>query len=161
MDPVDLRETTMDPKKSHFYKVLLTDVVTTHKVVNDLMGPESEYRRRYLESGEYKNAVLKVIDDEVELYHTLLVKFLAYAHEVVEERALPEEDGLKPVQRRILYTCKELSLLPGSAFRKSSKIAGDVMGDFHPHGTEAIYQAMVKMAQEFNYRYPLIDGQGN
>lgn len=105
MDPIDLRETTMDPTKSHFYRVLLTDIPETYKVIDDLMGSESQSRRRYLESGEYKDAVLKVVEDEVELYHALLVKFLTYAHEVVEERALPEEDGLKPVQRRILYTC--------------------------------------------------------
>ncbi|CAG8825063.1 11865_t:CDS:1, partial [Dentiscutata erythropus] len=80
----------------------------------------------------------------------------------VEDRALPQlQDGLKPVQRRILYTLYELGLLPNKGYRKSAKTVGDVMGKYHPHGEQSIYQAMVKMAQDFNYRYPLVDGQGN
>ena len=77
-------------------------------------------------------------------------------------RALPDaRDGLKPVHRRILYAMRELRLTPTGGFRKSAKISGDVMGDFHPHGDAAIYDAMARLAQDFNMRYPLVDGQGN
>ena len=77
-------------------------------------------------------------------------------------RALPDaRDGLKPVHRRILYGMHILRLDPGSAFKKCAKIVGDVMGSFHPHGDQAIYDALVRLAQDFSSRYPLIDGQGN
>ena len=77
-------------------------------------------------------------------------------------RALPDaRDGLKPVHRRILYGMRLLRLDPGAAFKKSAKIVGDVMGNFHPHGDQAIYDALVRLAQDFASRYPLIDGQGN
>lgn len=151
----------MDPEKRRFFEVALTDIPETYQAIDELMGVDSEHRKEHLESGLYKDAILEVIEERVELHRALLVKFLAYAHEVVEDRALPEEDGLKPVQRRIMYTCHQLDLSPSAHYRKSSKIVGDVVGDYHPHGNESIYQAMVKMAQPFNYRYPLIDGQGN
>src|SRR5260370_11891782 len=70
-------------------------------------------------------------------------------------------DGLKPVHRRILYGMRLLRLDPGTAFKKSAKIVGDVMGSFHPHGDQAIYDAMVRLAQDFSSRYPLVDGQGH
>ena len=77
-------------------------------------------------------------------------------------RALPDaRDGLKPVHRRILHVMRTLRLDPGAAFKKSAKVVGDVMGNFHPHGDQAIYDAMVRLAQDFAQRYPLIDGQGN
>ena len=77
-------------------------------------------------------------------------------------RALPDaRDGLKPVHRRILYGMRLLRLDPGTAFKKSAKIVGDVMGNFHPHGDQAIYDALVRLAQDFSSRYPLVDGQGN
>ena len=77
-------------------------------------------------------------------------------------RALPDaRDGLKPVHRRILYGMRQLRLDPGAAFKKSAKIVGDVMGNFHPHGDQAIYDALVRLAQDFSSRYPLVDGQGN
>jgi topoisomerase IV subunit A len=77
-------------------------------------------------------------------------------------RALPDaRDGLKPVHRRILYAMRELRLSPTGGFRKSAKISGDVMGNYHPHGDMAIYDAMARLAQDFNVRYPLVDGQGN
>src|SRR5690606_22886261 len=80
----------------------------------------------------------------------------------ITSRALPDvRDGLKPVHRRVLYAMKRLSLTADAAFRKSAKVVGDVMGDYHPHGDQAIYDAMVRLAQDFNSRYPLIDGQGN
>ncbi|MGI6558952.1 MAG: DNA gyrase subunit A [Limnochordia bacterium] len=88
--------------------------------------------------------------------------YLTYAMSVIVERALPDvRDGLKPVQRRILYGMSELSLWPDRPHRKSARIVGEVMGKFHPHGDAAIYDAMVRMAQDFSIRYPLVDGHGN
>ncbi|MBT9382815.1 DNA topoisomerase IV subunit A [Pseudooceanicola sp. CBS1P-1] len=89
-------------------------------------------------------------------------RYLTYALSTIMNRALPDaRDGLKPVHRRILYAMRELRLGPASRFRKSSKISGDVMGNYHPHGDTAIYDAMARLAQDFNVRYPLVDGQGN
>ncbi|QIB35896.1 DNA topoisomerase IV subunit A [Ancylobacter pratisalsi] len=89
-------------------------------------------------------------------------RYLAYALSTIMHRALPDaRDGLKPVHRRILYGMRLLRLDPGGGFRKSAKIVGDVMGSFHPHGNMAIYDAMVRLAQDFAQRYPLVDGQGN
>ncbi|MCY4540828.1 MAG: DNA topoisomerase IV subunit A [Rhodobacteraceae bacterium] len=89
-------------------------------------------------------------------------RFLQYALSTITNRALPDaRDGLKPVQRRILYAMRELKLGPNSGFRKSAKISGDVMGNYHPHGDQAIYDALARMAQYFNLRFPLVDGQGN
>ncbi|EAQ04097.1 DNA topoisomerase IV subunit A [Pseudooceanicola batsensis HTCC2597] len=89
-------------------------------------------------------------------------RYLTYALSTIMHRALPDaRDGLKPVHRRILYAMRELRLSAGGRFRKSSKISGDVMGNFHPHGDQAIYDAMARLAQDFNVRYPLVDGQGN
>jgi DNA gyrase subunit A len=88
--------------------------------------------------------------------------YLDYAMSVIVARALPDiRDGLKPVQRRILYAMSELSLRPGSSYKKSARIVGEVMGKYHPHGDAPIYEAMVRMAQDFSLRYPLVDGQGN
>jgi len=89
-------------------------------------------------------------------------RYLTYALSTIMDRALPDaRDGLKPVHRRILYAMRELRLSATGGFRKSAKISGDVMGNYHPHGDAAIYDAMVRLAQEFNVRYPLVDGQGN
>jgi topoisomerase-4 subunit A len=89
-------------------------------------------------------------------------RYLQYALSTIMHRALPDaRDGLKPVHRRILYAMRELRLSPGGGFRKSAKISGDVMGNYHPHGDAAIYDAMARLAQDFNMRYPLVDGQGN
>ncbi|MEE8500826.1 MAG: DNA gyrase subunit A, partial [Kiloniellales bacterium] len=88
--------------------------------------------------------------------------YLDYAMSVIIARALPDvRDGLKPVHRRILYAMKEAGYDWNRAYRKSAKVIGDVMGTYHPHGDQAIYDAMVRMAQEFSMRLPLIDGQGN
>ncbi len=100
--------------------------------------------------------------DEVPLRDALEERYLAYALSTIMHRALPDaRDGLKPVHRRILYGMRLLNLNPGAAFKKSAKIVGDVMGSFHPHGDQAIYDAMVRLAQDFSSRYPLVDGQGN
>ncbi|EAQ13137.1 topoisomerase-4 subunit A [Maritimibacter alkaliphilus HTCC2654] len=89
-------------------------------------------------------------------------RYLTYALSTIMNRALPDaRDGLKPVHRRILFAMRELRLNSGGRFRKSSKISGDVMGNYHPHGDAAIYDAMARLAQDFNVRYPLVDGQGN
>ncbi len=89
-------------------------------------------------------------------------RYLTYALSTIMNRALPDaRDGLKPVHRRILYAMRELRLSAGGGFRKSAKISGDVMGNYHPHGDAAIYDAMARLAQDFNLRYPLVDGQGN
>ncbi len=100
--------------------------------------------------------------EPVNLREALEERYLAYALSTIMGRALPDaRDGLKPVHRRILYGMQILRLDPGTAFKKCAKIVGDVMGSFHPHGDQAIYDALVRLAQDFSSRYPLIDGQGN
>ena len=88
--------------------------------------------------------------------------YLSYAMSVIVSRALPDvRDGLKPVQRRILYAMHDLGMRPGSSFKKSARLVGEVLGKYHPHGDSAVYEAMVRMAQDFSLRVPLVDGQGN
>ncbi len=100
--------------------------------------------------------------EDVGLRAALEERYLAYALSTIMNRALPDaRDGLKPVHRRILYGMRLLHLDPGAAFKKSAKVVGDVMGNFHPHGDQAIYDALVRLSQEFSQRYPLVDGQGN
>ena len=99
---------------------------------------------------------IRMIEDEMR------TSYLDYAMSVIVTRALPDvRDGLKPVQRRILFGMQELGLAPTSGFKKTARVTGEVMGKFHPHGDSAIYDALVRMAQEFSLRYPLITGQGN
>src|SRR5256885_3483407 len=99
---------------------------------------------------------------EIALREALEERYLAYALSTIMHRALPDaRDGLKPVHRRILYGMRLLRLDPGTPFKKSAKIVGDVMGSFHPHGDQSIYDALVRLAQDFSSRYPLVDGQGN
>src|SRR5512140_624780 len=99
---------------------------------------------------------------EIALREALEERYLAYALSTIMHRALPDaRDGLKPVHRRILYGMRLLRLDPGTPFKKSAKIVGDVMGSCHPHGDQSIYDALVRLAQDFAARYPLIDGQGN
>ncbi|HTY02712.1 MAG TPA: DNA gyrase subunit A, partial [Rhodocyclaceae bacterium] len=88
--------------------------------------------------------------------------YLSYAMSVVRSRALPQvEDGLKPVQRRILYAMNEMRLAASAKHVKSARVVGDVIGKYHPHGDTSVYDAMVRVAQDFSLRYPLVDGQGN
>src|SRR5690625_2383472 len=88
--------------------------------------------------------------------------FLDYSMSVIVSRALPDvRDGLKPVHRRILHGMNELGITPDKSYKKSARIVGDVMGKYHPHGDSAIYDTMVRMAQDFSFRYPLVDGHGN
>ena len=100
--------------------------------------------------------------ENVELRTALEERYLAYALSTIMHRALPDvRDGLKPVHRRILYAMRELKLDPAGSYLKCAKIVGEVMGDFHPHGNQAIYDALARLAQDFAVRYPLVDGQGN
>ncbi|WP_025755566.1 DNA gyrase subunit A [Mycoplasmopsis cricetuli] len=104
------------------------------------------------------NERLTPIDVDKEMRNS----FLEYAMSVIVSRALPDaRDGLKPVHRRILYDMSELGILPTSQHRKSARIVGDVLGKYHPHGDSSVYEAMVRMAQDFSMRYPLVDGHGN
>lgn len=99
---------------------------------------------------------------EINITTEMKTSFLSYAMSVIVARALPDvRDGLKPVHRRILYGMDELGVYPEKTFKKSARIVGDVMGKYHPHGDSAIYDAMVRMAQTFSYRYPLVNGHGN
>lgn len=99
---------------------------------------------------------------DVDLSNQMRTSFLDYAMSVIVARALPDvRDGLKPVHRRILYGMNELGVTPEKPYKKSARIVGDVMGKYHPHGDSAIYESMVRMAQDFSYRYMLVDGHGN
>ncbi len=98
----------------------------------------------------------RLIEDEMQQ------SFINYSMSVIVSRALPDvRDGLKPVHRRILYAMNELGLVPGRAYKKSATVVGDVLGKYHPHGDSSVYDALVRMVQDFSLRYPLVDGQGN
>ncbi|HUF64944.1 MAG TPA: DNA gyrase subunit A [Gemmatimonadaceae bacterium] len=100
--------------------------------------------------------VRRVIDDEIK------ESFITYSMSVIVSRALPDvRDGLKPVHRRVLYAMNELGLVPGRPYKKSATVVGDVLGKYHPHGDASVYDALVRMVQDFSLRYPLVDGQGN
>ena len=99
---------------------------------------------------------------DVRLVDALSERYLSYALSTIMARSLPDvRDGLKPVHRRLLFAMRQLRLDPNSGFKKSARVVGDVIGKFHPHGDQAIYDALVRLAQDFALRYPLIDGQGN
>lgn len=99
---------------------------------------------------------------EIDLTKEMKTSFLSYAMSVIVSRALPDvRDGMKPVHRRIMFGMNELGVYSDKAYKKSARIVGEVMGKFHPHGDSAIYDSMVRMAQDFSYRYPLVDGHGN
>ena len=99
---------------------------------------------------------------DIEIVDALEERYLAYALTTIMDRALPDvKDGLKPVHRRLLFAMRQLNLSPNSSFKKSARIVGEVMGRFHPHGDQAIYDTLVRLAQDFSVRWPLINGQGN
>src|SRR5690554_5764602 len=99
---------------------------------------------------------------QVDIDSEMRAAYLDYAMSVIVSRALPDaRDGLKPVHRRILYAMYDMGLRPDSPYRKSARIVGEVLGKYHPHGDAAVYDAMVRLAQDFSMRYPLVDGQGN
>src|SRR5712691_2689965 len=98
----------------------------------------------------------------VELKKALEERYLSYALSTIMHRALPDaRDGLKPVHRRILHAMRQLRLDPSAGFKKCARVVGDVIGKFHPHGDQAVYDALVRLAQSFAVRYPLVEGQGN
>src|SRR3979409_1514718 len=100
--------------------------------------------------------------EDIALRDALEERYLAYALSTIMHRALPDaRDGRKPVHRRLLYAMRLLRLDPGAAFKKCARVVGDVIGKFHPHGDQAVYDALVRLAQDFAQRYPLVDGQGN
>lgn len=131
-----------------------------NQIPEEIQGPEdetaveaAETAQRHIASGNIK---FQSLEGEME------TSYLNYAMSVIVSRALPDvRDGLKPVHRRILYVMNNMGLRHTAKFRKSAAVVGDVMGTFHPHGDSAIYDAMVRLAQDFSMRYPLVDGQGN
>src|SRR5688572_2144692 len=133
-------------------------------------GPDKARGRRPGSSGDEKAALpagttptimaKQVVPRTVET--EMRQSFLDYAMSVIVARALPDaRDGLKPVHRRILYAMGELGMGPTSAYKKSARVVGEVLGKYHPHGDSSVYEAMVRMAQDWSLRYPLVDGQGN
>ncbi|MEQ9197714.1 MAG: DNA topoisomerase IV subunit A [Parvibaculum sp.] len=101
-------------------------------------------------------------ENEINLREALETRYLAYALSTIMHRALPDvRDGLKPVHRRVLFAMRQLRLEPGQGFKKSARVVGDVIGRYHPHGDQSVYDALVRLAQDFSVRYPLVDGQGN
>ena len=104
----------------------------------------------------------KISVRKIDIDREMQQSYLDYAMSVIVSRALPDaRDGLKPVQRRILYAMHDLGLAPNSAYKKSARIVGEVLGKYHPHGDSAVYEAMARMAQDFSMRCMLVDGQGN
>src|SRR5258706_16046893 len=100
--------------------------------------------------------------EEIALREALEERYLQYALSTITGRALPDaRDGLKPVHRRLLFAMQQLRLDPGQGFKKCARVVGDVIGKFHPHGDQSVYDALVRLAQDFAQRYPLVDGQGN
>src|SRR6056297_1641083 len=127
-------------------------------------NPERENKNQ--EIVKEKNSWLKEKDSSdvvnTEVGSEMKKAYLDYAMSVIVSRALPAvEDGLKPVQRRILYAMHLMRLKYNTSTKKSARVVGDVIGKFHPHGDSAVYEAMVRMAQDFSLRYPLVFGQGN
>ena len=116
---------------------------------------------------EYDPEELEIIQDnpgvqDIDLNSEMKNSFLSYAMSVIVSRALPDvRDGMKPVHRRILYAMDQIGVYHDKPHKKSARIVGDVIGKYHPHGDTAVYEAMVRMAQDFSYRYPLVDGHGN
>src|SRR5215211_5776814 len=96
------------------------------------------------------------------IHEEIKESFINYSMSVIVSRALPDvRDGLKPVHRRVLYAMNELGLVPGRPYKKCATVVGDVLGKYHPHGDQSVYDALVRLVQDFSMRYPLVDGQGN
>lgn len=162
------KEIINDDEDSKYYdhtdelKVVFSDESEVKKIIID---DEEEIIPQNNEEYKVKS---QLIDEETEFLAPINVSqemrksFLEYAMSVIVSRALPDaRDGLKPVHRRILYSMSELGVTSSDPFKKSARIVGDVLGKYHPHGDIAIYESMVRMAQDFSLRYPLIDGHGN
>src|SRR5262245_55054003 len=107
----------------------------------------------------------EILKDDIRpeaLGKALSERYLAYALSTITQRALPDvRDGLKPVHRRLLWAMRLLGLNPAAGFKKCARVVGDVIGKYHPHGDQSVYDALVRLAQDFAVRYPLVDGQGN
>ncbi|VVB82487.1 DNA gyrase subunit A [uncultured archaeon] len=131
---------------------------------NEEVQEEKENKKAKVEEVEEED---KPVEDHkriipTEVSEEMKKSYLDYAMSVIVSRAIPAiEDGMKPVQRRILYAMQQMGLKPGTQTKKSARLVGDVIGKFHPHGDTAVYEAMVRMAQDFSLRYPLVYGQGN
>lgn len=162
------KEIINDDEDSKYYgqtdelKVVFSDESEVKKIVVD------EDEEIIPQNNEEYQVKSQLIDEETEFLAPINVSqemrksFLEYAMSVIVSRALPDaRDGLKPVHRRILYSMSELGVTSSDPFKKSARIVGDVLGKYHPHGDSAIYESMVRMAQDFSLRYPLIDGHGN
>jgi len=140
---------------------LIDNGVSDDLVTGDTEEEKKENRKKLKEqmlvsAGIGKNVFSKNLD--VVMHESMM----PYSEHVILDRALPRvEDGLKPVQRRILYTMHEQGLTPDKPYKKSAKVVGDCLGKYHPHGDTSVYDAMVRLAQDFNLRAPLLDGHGN
>lgn len=132
------------------------EIKDTQEIIEETQNEQEDINQTYNPEFVPGQIAERSITDEMK------ANFLDYSMSVIVDRALPEiKDGLKPSQRRILVTMNDLNLLPSAHYRKSAKIAGDTSGNYHPHGETVVYPTMVKLAQEFSTRYPLVDGQGN
>lgn len=136
------------------------------KKTEDLKTEQEDEQKEVKEEKQEKQEVSSDYIDgatkEINISTEMKTSFLNYSMSVIVSRALPDvKDGLKPVQRRIIHAMNELGMYSNTAYKKSARITGEVMGKYHPHGDSSIYDAMVRMAQPFSFRYPLVDGHGN
>ena len=170
MSPSQLRETTMAPQTRRLVQMTIDAKDSPDQMLDMLLAKKRAARpprvaREQGQSGAHivKNQELNFEGIEKEPLKSFAERaYLDYSMYVILDRALPHiGDGLKPVQRRIVYAMSELGLAAGAKHKKSARTVGDVIGKFHPHGDSACYEAMVHMAQDFAYRYPIVDGQGN
>lgn len=184
MDPSQLKETCMNPESRHLIMVKPESNVRMDSLMTKLMGNDPKQRRMLITGEKIENpeilnekASAKKNQDEqgqqllptgedkdpVIPFETVFRElYREYGIKVVGDRAIPDvRDGLKPVHRRILYAMEKLKLRPSSTTKKAARVVGDVIGKYHPHGDSSVYSAMVRMAQPWSMRYPLVHGQGN
>ena len=166
MNPSQLRKQSWIPKQEGLVQLTVTSSDNVNSMMDLLLskknagleksGLKNEEKLSQFNYGNNKNITSISLKEYAE------ESYLNYAMYVILDQRFPHVgDGMKPVQRRILYAMSELGLNAGSKYKKSARTVGDVIGKFHPHGDSAAYEAMVLMAQNFSFRYPLVDGQGN